>query len=183
MGGKVAEERPRRLPFLRPGQRKLAPAFCKRCNIRRIIPQRHKAEKSALPLSVGIFPARPLPSSRMDPTLSLDLVGEREGPSFLLSGLPVVCSRCRASLSSRGAGGSHTQLMTTHFLKLFSGRFRCDLGKAEGFFFFGFFAHVGFEAAALSLSCGHTGVQSSMQNAKPEGFLGKSLKIALTCIK
>lgn len=175
-GWKVAEERPLRLPFLRPGQRKLAPAFCKRCNIRRIIPQRHKAEKSALPLSVGIFPARPLPSSRMDPTLSLDLVGEREGPSFLLSGLPVVCSRCRASLSSRGAGGSQTRLMTTHFLKLFSGRFRCDLGKAEGFF-------AAAAAAALSLSCGHTGVQSSMQNAKPEGFLGKSLKIASTCIK
>lgn len=136
LGGKVAEERPLRLPFLRPGQGKLASAFCKRCNIRRIIPQKHKAEKSALPLSVGIFPARPLPSPQMDPTLSLDLVGEQEGPSFLLSGLPVVCCCRRASLSSRGAGGSQAQLMTTHFLKLFSGRFRCDLGRSEFFFLF-----------------------------------------------
>lgn len=149
-GGKVAEERPLRLPFLRPGQGKPASAFCKRCNIRRIIPQRHKAEKSALPLSVGIFPARPLPSPQMDPTLSLDLVGEQEGPSFLLSGLPVVSCCCRASLSSRAVGGSQARLMTTHFLKLFSKRFRCDLGKSEGFFslFVFYFALVGFEATS-----------------------------------
>lgn len=159
--GGVAEERPLRLPFLRPGQRKLASASCKRCNIRRIIPQRHKAEKSALPPSVGIFPARPPPQFSDGSNPVIGSGGRARGSRFFssagfLSSAAAAGHRCHHV----GAGGSHTRLMTAHFLKLFPGRFRCDLGKAEGLcfvVFFSFSPHAGFEAASSSLSCGHTG--------------------------